>query len=172
MSFQESVGPVVCCVVTSEVERICEKHHGLCLASLLGAFAREGGSEGGALTFRSAAKHLALGGGLRVRFVNARDAGPPGPDAAAAADGAARAAAAPRDGERANLRACLDSAEAADALCAYRADGPWVPRWRRAVEDSLAFAGHEAFDCPAVLVVAVSAAEPAGVAARAESKEC
>ena len=57
----------------------------------------------------------------------------------------------------------LDVNDALNKLRSRRAKGAWVTRWRLALEASQAHADHEAFECPAMLVLAAASSEPAGI---------
>jgi len=45
-----------------------------------------------------------------------------------------------------------------------REEGEWIDRWRTALELSQAHVDHEAFECPAILVLAAASTEPTGIA--------
>ena len=168
--FSQSVGPVVCCAMSAEVDRICQKN-GLGFCDLLSEFATlASGGDGsmyGQLTFRSASKHFTLASGLKVRFVSAKSATPMSLDHAEAS---LRSAVAHQHGEEADLSELLDGKPkgAKVDLSGSRPRGAWFTRWRTALETSLRYGECDSFDCPAVLVLAVSSSEPAGVSAALE----
>lgn len=163
--FRAGVGPVVCCVETSEANRVAKRLAGFGLRDFLAAYAAEPAA--GPLAFRSASRRVSLPGGLSVRFLAAGDM----VSAPAAEDETKLAAAVSlRDDEQVDMTALLDSrADVALAfLCARRAAGAWTSRWRTTLEATLAHASHESFACPAAVVVVVASSEPAGVGAAVE----
>ena len=163
--FRAGVGPVVCCVETSEANRVAKRLAGFGLRDLLAAYAAEPAA--GPLAFRSASRRVSLPGGLSVRFLAAGDM----VSAPAAEDETKLAAAVSlRDDEQVDMTALLHSrADVALAfLCARRAAGAWTSRWRTTLEATLAHASHESFACPAAVVVVVASSEPAGVGAAVE----
>lgn len=169
--FRESVGPVVCCAVSAEVDRICKKNAGLGFCDLLSEFASlASGGDGtmhGQLTFRSASKHFTLASGLSVRFVSAQSAIPMSLDRAEAT---LRSSVVHQNGEAADLSALLDGKPQSiqEELSGRRPRGAWFARWRTSLEASLRYGECDSFDCPAVLVLAASSSEPAGLSAALE----
>ena len=163
--FRAGVGPVVCCVETSEANRVVRRLAGFGLRDLLAAYVAEAAT--GPLAFRSASRRLSLPGGLSVRFLAAGDM----VSAPAAEDETKLAAAVSlRDDEQVDTTVLLDSRAdtALASLCARREAGAWTLRWRTALEATLAHASHESFACPAAVVVVVASSEPAGVGAAVE----
>ena len=138
--FRAGVGPVVCCVETSEANRVVRRLAGFGLRDLLAAYVAEAAT--GPLAFRSASRRLSLPGGLSVRFLAAGDM----VSAPAAEDETKLAAAVSlRDDEQVDTTVLLDSRAdtALASLCARREAGAWTLRWRTALEATLAHASHE-----------------------------
>ena len=102
--FRAGVGPVVCCVETSEANRVVRRLAGFGLRDLLAAYVAEAAT--GPLAFRSASRRLSLPGGLSVRFLAAGDM----VSAPAAEDETKLAAAVSlRDDEQVDTTVLLDS---------------------------------------------------------------
>ncbi|KAJ1459822.1 ER-golgi trafficking TRAPP I complex 85 kDa subunit-domain-containing protein [Pelagophyceae sp. CCMP2097] len=155
--------PVVCVACTGDAERLARKN-GVSLCELLDAFAPP--PRGTPVTFRSVARHSALPHGLPLRFVRARDMTATPVDVA---ESALHAAVSPRPGEAQPLDAFFEaSMRPGPPLDETRPRAPWLVRWRAALEASLRHTEYDAFECPAVVVLVVSSAEPAGVRAALE----
>ncbi|KAJ8612866.1 hypothetical protein CTAYLR_002044 [Chrysophaeum taylorii] len=165
-AFVAGCGPVVCCATTSEVERIASKN-GMGFCELVEAFSLMSATQAplSKLTFRSAARHVTLVGGLRARFLRAAEMVPTSVEAA---DPLLHSGVRAGD-EAANLEEMLGGKKSSSSeFSRRRGNAGWFGRWRSALEKSLRHSEYDAFECPALCLLVVATSEPAGLEAALE----
>ena len=153
-----SCGPVVCCVVTDEVERISRKNN-LSFCELLSAFSGAATDSGTTLPFRSASGHVTLDD-LHVTFVRASEQAPRPLDVSERHVHSS-VAQAPDEFDVSSL----DGSAGHGAMPPPPLDGPsapWYRRFRAALGATLRCSEYDGFDCPALLMLVAATSEPSG----------
>ena len=151
-----SCGPVVCCVVTDEVERISRKNN-LSFCELLSAFSGAA-TDAGTVPFRSVSGHVTLDD-LHVSFVRASEQSPRPLDVG---ERHIHAAVSHGPGEVDVASLIEGSAGRGSAPALDGPSAPWYRRCREALHASLRCSEYDSFDCPALLMLVAATSEPVG----------